>query len=827
MRPLSSLLVSLLILGCAANRSYPDFRTKAPVSEQTRGTGSEQKGLDEPGAAGEYYAMKRAGANDPQARYAAARARIEEMPRYSSVSDHTMLSARQQRFALRTTSTASSNAWTFLGPGNIGGRTRTLIIDTDNLSVMYAGAVSGGVFKTTNGGERWEPVGDVLANLTVNSLVMDPRDHNVLYAGTGEGYFREEVRGTALPLRGDGIYATRDGGVSWHRLPSTATADFQWVNDLIISRFDSRRLYAATRTGVWRSNDAGESWKRVVETNVKGGCLDLAFRTDAGTDYMFVSCGTLDQASVYRTTDATIDTPWSVVLSEVNMGRTTLAIAPSQQSTIYALSASNEEGIIHNQALLAVFRSDQNGDPGTWTARVRNTDQVYLNTLLLTNPLPATARDCGGGRDSFITMGWYCNVIAVDPLDPERVWAAGVDLFRSDNGGATWGVASYWWGDAADKSFVHADQHSILFHPQYDGTGNQTMFATNDGGVFRTNNARAAVGLGTSATCDPDYSKVAFQALNHNYGATQFYHGAVFPDGRRFIAGAQDNGSVSGTIDDGIDSWVRQAGGDGGYVAIDPTNPRIVFAESQGANILKSIDGGASFIGASKGLNDDFLFITPFTMDPNNPRALWTGGTRLWHTTDGAANWSGASTMLDGRVSAIAVAAGRSERVIAGTSTGFIYRNDDAVTGTQWTSTRPREGFVSSAAFDPGNINVAYATYAGFGGAHVWKSIDGGSTWSSMDGTGNGALPDMPVHSIAVDVTHRDRLYLGTDLGVFVSNDAGGHWLVENTGFPPVVTESVAIAQGERGLAVYAFTHGRGAWRAELSPTERRRTIRR
>lgn len=768
---------------------------------------------DQPDAAERYYAMKRSGSADPQHAYAMARARMRRMQRVSTAAES------------NTTPQASSTllSWTFLGPGNIGGRTRTLVIDPADPSLMYSGGVSGGMWKTTSGGERWEPVGDDMGNLAVNSLVMDPRDHNVLFAGTGEGYFREDVRGTGLPLRGNGIFVTGDAGMTWQQLASTATPDFQWVNDLAISANDSRRIYAGTRTGVWRSSDAGRTWKNILPTAVKGGCLDLAVRADESGDYLFASCGTFEQASVFRSKHAEGDDDWTTVLSEPDMGRTTLAIAPSRPSTIYALSASNRD-----QALLAVFRSDANGDPGSWTPRARRDDPDILSTLILTNPITATGKDCGGGSNNPIFMGWYCNTIAVDPADPERVFAAGVDLFRSDDGGSTFGLASYWWGDQATR--VHADQHKIVFHPRYDGGTNQTLFLSNDGGVYRTANARAEVARGPGVTCTPGSSAVAFTSLTHELGVTQFYHGAVFPDGKRFLGGAQDNSTLIGEVASGT-IWQSRVGGDGGYVAVDPADPQRVYAEYQYANLYRSDDGGKDFrFSARRGLEDDFLFVTPFTLDQNQSSRLWIGGRRMWRTDDRGANWRAASTKLDGQMSAVAVAPHQSDRVIAGTTTGAIYSTMAATAATatsEWTRVQPREGWVSSLNFDPVDASIIYATYAGFGGRHVWRSADNGMTWSAIDGAGDAALPDIPVHSLALDPSRRDRLYLGTDLGVFVSVDGGGHWNVEDTGFTQVVTEWVTVAQGARGPAVYAFTHGRGAWRAELAPETRRRAVRR
>ena len=802
MCPARALLLLLLVSACSQPR-----RSVVPDAA-----------LDGPDAADEYYAMKRRGSADPQRAYAIARAQMHGMQRFSTAAESTTIGDPP----------AAHLSWTFLGPGNIGGRTRTLIIDPADNDVMVSGGVSGGVWKTVNGGARWEPIGDILANLAVNSLTIDPRDHNVLYAGTGEGYFREEVRGTGLPLRGNGIFVTRDAGATWQQLPSTATPDFQWVNDLAISARDSQRIYAATRSGVWRSADGGQQWKNVLPTTVKGGCLDLLLRTDAvDGDYVYASCGTFEQATVYRNLHAETDWPWTAVLSEPGMGRTSLAIAPSKPSTIYALSASNVGDIEKNQALLAVFRSDSNGDPGTWSARVRNDDPQTLNTLLLTNVIAASNKACGGDSNSFITMGWYCNTIAVDPADPERVFAGGVDLFRSDDGGRSWGLASYWWG--SQQSFMHADQHNIVFHPRYNGTTNQTLFLTNDGGVWRTDNALARTARSADAPCDPSLSQVVFHSLAHNFGVTQFYHGAVFPDGKRFIGGAQDNSTLIGDLANGTDGWIVRVGGDGAFVAIDPADPNRVYASFQNANLFRSDDGGKEFpFSARRGLNDNFLFITPFTLDANQPSRLWIGGRFIWKTEDAGANWRQASTSLDGQVSAIAVAPHQSNFVIAGTTSGAVYWNASATSSTssaQWNRVSPREGWVSSLTFDPLDPTMIYATYAGFGGTHVWKSIDAGKSWSALEGSGAGKLPDLPVHSLAIDPLRRDHLYLGTDLGVFVSSDGGATWQVED-GLAPVVTEWVTIGQGARGPAVYAFTHGRGAWRAELARESRRRAVR-
>jgi len=795
--------------------------------------------FDEPDQAAIYQRMKRRGPSpdfDTAAAYRAAHVHRDAMPRHSTRLGGPVPRMQSTEKAPKKNFVAARalGQWEPLGPGNIGGRTRTLVIHPTQPEIMYAGGVSGGVWKTTDGGQSWTPLADRIANIAINSMAIHPTNPDVLYVGTGEGYFREIVRGTWLPLRGAGIFKTEDGGTTWSQLASTDKPAFHWVNDLIVSLKDPNRLYAATRTGVHISENGGRSWSQSLDPEVNGGCLDLALRTDLAADWLFASCGTFEQSTVYRRRIAANE-EWEAVLSEPGMGRTSLAIAPSNQSVIYALSASNypePHGPAGNsgQALHAVYRSTGAGAAGTWRVRVDRTDPVKVNTLLLTNPLGASYVECGeGDENSWTPMGWYCNVIAVDPTNPDVLWAGGVDLFRSDDGGSNWGLASYWFAKYPTRlpSYVHADQHAIVFHPDYDGVSVKTMFSATDGGIFRTDNPDSYIGQTEAAICDPGYSAVRFDDLNHGFGITQFYHGAPYPDGAGYLGGTQDNGTILGLNQWGRDGWVSVSGGDGGYVAIDPQNTNNLYVESQRFGFKRSTDGGYNFEFALNGITEerqDFLFITPFVMDPNNSARLWAGGQRLWRTENRATSWSAASTVNLGsaQVSAIAVAPGNSDFVVVGTTDGFVYRNDaalDAGSNTVWQFSRPHPGFVSSLAFDPSTPGVVYATIAGFGGPHVWRSSDGAVTWEAIDGTGSTAIPDIPVHSIVIDPANPGRLFLGTDLGVMTSNNDGRTWAVENTGFANAVTEWLALGNDEEGNPLlFAFTHGRGAWRVALNP---------
>ena len=340
--------------------------------------------------------------------------------------------------------------------------------------------------------------------------------------------------------------------------------------------------------------------------------------------------------------------------------------------------------------------------------------------MLLTNTSSAAARVCNpqGSTAMPATMGWYNNVIAVDPRDPNRVWAAGVDWFRSDDGGRNWGLAS--WANPSLPSYSHVDQHAITFHPQYDGESNQIALIGNDGGIFRTTNARAATSNGPLAPCTGGQPiQVAWTSLNRGYGVTQFYHGTPFPDGTQYLAGTQDNGTLLGSDAAGPDGWRLVFGGDGGFSAVHPTQTGTWLMESQWSQRRphdqrrhhhfgppQSRTGLDPIIASGLGPEGNYLFIPPFTHDPAS-NEVWLGGNfsiagRIVRADAGAR--CGSAMPEGGRISAIAISprtsATSSRAPIRVTSCGprTAARPVAAIT---FTTTQPRQGWVTSIAVDP------------------------------------------------------------------------------------------------------------------------------
>lgn len=479
----------------------------------------------------------------------------------------------------------SPGGWTWLGPGNIGGRTRALVVHPTTPTVMWAGSVGGGVWRTTSGGVTWAPLTDFMGSLAVSCLVLQPADpphppaSTVLYAGTGEGYYNGDA------LRGAGLFKSTDGGVTWTQLSSTANPNFYWVNRLAFSA-DGKTLLAATRNGLFRSTNGGTTWTS-LPAPVNREILDVRFHPTDNT--RCVAAGRGGEA-FYSTNGGTAWTQATGLPSVAGFGgRVELAYARANPNTLYA-SVDNNAGEVYVSA------------DGGKTFALKNTGTNYL-----------------GGQ------GWYDNTIwAGDPTNVNLVVVGGLDLYRSTNGGTTFTQISQWWQAPAS---AHADHHTIVSHPGYNGISNKAVFFGNDGGIYRANDVTAVAGTS------------GWVVLNNNYGATQFYGAAGNPTSGRIVGGTQDNGTIRFTppVGTGVNSWTTMFGGDGGFCAADPTDPNFFYGEYVYLQIHRSTNAGTSASYIYSGIGDAGSranFIAPFILDPNNPNTLLAGGQQLWRSVN-------------------------------------------------------------------------------------------------------------------------------------------------------------------------------------------------
>ena len=370
-------------------------------------------------------------------------------------------------------------------------------------------------------------------------------------------------------------------------------------------------------------------------------------------------------------------------------------------------------------------------------------------------------------------QGWYDNVIWVNPVNANDVIVGGISMFESLDGGISW--------PNNVGGGVHADHHAIVEDPRFDGVTNQTVYFGNDGGIYKLDD------LSRWSSSPP-------LAINTNLGVTQFYGAAGDVATGAIFGGTQDNGTELYTPSTKR-SWSVMVGGDGGRAAADASASGIFYGENQYLNLFRFTTDASSITPITMGLSDagrpnQTLFIAPFILDPNNSQVLLAGGEFLWRTTNPRAaspTWRGLKLSPTGAelVSAIAVAPGNSDAIWVGYDNGAVFKTINGTTAAPtWSRVLPPANpFVTAIAISRFDQNVVYIGRGEFlSGGNVLKTTDGGITWSDAAGTGATALPAAPVHDVKVDPINRSTVYAGSEVGVFVSHDAGGSWALPQDG---------------------------------------------
>ncbi len=686
----------------------------------------------------------------------------------------------------------SPTTWVSRGPQNVGGRTRSLLIDPFNTNLLFAGSVSGGIWKSTNGGTTWTPLDDFMANLNIQTMVMDPLDHQTIYAGTGE----TTDYGDSLP--GSGIFKSTDGGNTWNQL--TNTQNWQRVYRLAMQPNVSGILLAAKDDGIWRSADGGSTWSHVYTPPI-GIVNVVAFDPNNGNNA--ISCGATNGGGYYYlqflySSDGGVHWNNSSMPTQVtNFSAVEGAWGPS--SNVY-VNIGVPDGLGHYGE---VWRSTNGGVSYTRVSAQGVTDCTYNHCAIWVSPINA-------------------NIVVV----------GGVYNQRSSNGGASFGAINYAI-NLSDEP--HADTHWFVNDP----VNPNKVYVCNDGGVYRTNDI---------TTAQPGNG--SWVGLNATYQTSQYYAGAGINDGAAWplVGGTQDNGTLRVSVYDQLIPSYRAAatanqwsiGGDGGYAAIDPLSTAYMYGEYQWMEVFRSTNGGetgsASDItnGLPWGSGGRAGFISPLVMDPNDHNTLLAGGSSLWRTTTASyptPTWSairGDSTPLD-YISAIAVAKGNSNIIWVGQNDGRLQKTTNGLqSNPTWvdidnnnpgTDPLPNRSILR-IMIDPADANIVYVTLGGYSinspqPANLWRTVNGGTTWSPVVGSGTTALPMVPIWSIVRHPRNQQQLYVATDIGIYESSDYGATWSTSQQGPADVSVEELAFVTGSELLL--AATHGRGMWTADVS----------
>ena len=698
--------------------------------------------------------------------------------------------AKRADLLRKSTKQTDPAPWRAIGPLNIGGRTLALALNPMNPSTIYAGSASGGLWRSTTGGvgeQAWQPIRTGFPVLGVAAIAIAPDDSNTIYIGTGEVYgspstFPGVSVRTTRGSYGIGILKTTDGGATWAKSLDWLYNQQRGVQKIRIDPQQPSTVWAATTEGVYKSNDAGARWQLSLAVVM---ATDIAINP-LRPDTVFAACGNMGSAGygIYRTIDG--GASWQKLDLGASgpsrfLGKVQLAMAESEPNIVLA-SIGHSNGISPTATLL--LKTTDSGE--NWQAV--------------------------SDRDYSSIQGWYSHDVAINPTDPDEVWAAGQPfspLVSTDGGPnlqfaenlglfqpAT-GVESFVYPDLANW----ADYHEIVYHP----TNSEIIYFANDGGVFRTTD-----GGQTGET------------WNCRLQRTRLYNGTTssHADSGFFIGGMQDNMSAAYR---GSPMWDRIGlVADGSWTAINQSNNNIIYLSYQNLFMVRYADGGS--LG---GENARVVvppnrrtpnFIAPFVLSPADNLTIYAGTTVVHKSLNGGFSWldTNNNQPLDGNPLLSLAASHQSANVVyAGTTPvsgrARLFRTDNG--GDFWqdiTGDLP-DRFPTDIAVDPNNDRTVYVVFGGFGSSHIYKSENGGNHWQDI-GAG---VPDVPAWAVAIDPFFSRHIYLGNDLGVYFSEDAGASWQVFTDGLPDaIIAMDLSVSPVNR--AVRVAKHGNGVYERKL-----------
>ena len=681
--------------------------------------------------------------------------------------------------------------WEERGPNNVGGRTRALMIDPNNGSKLWAAGVSGGLWYNNSIASEtvnWNLVDATWASLAVSSITYDPNDTNIMYVGTGErmGNYTADGSNWYSPgvSRGLGLWKTTDGGATWSHLSSTE--NFAFINDILVkNESGSSVIYMGVggnefegtyvgrdNTGLWKSTDGGASWNRTfTEQETTGykevGSIDMDSngRIWIGTRMnSFWSGG----GEIYYSDDGSTWTQsnWrSGGLGTPN--RVLLDVADSDPNYIYALISNNS------------------GNVAQWIAKSTDGGATWSE---LTVPVDANGNPLGDGNG----QAGYSMSFAVDPTNPQVLYAGEIDMFKSSDGGSSWTQLS---GGGSGTSNMHVDQHNVQFID-----GNKVIFS-NDGGVYYSSNAGLQI---------PN--------RNEGYNVSQFYSVALHPNaGSKYVlGGTQDNGSwkVDGTT---LSNGTYLTGGDGGFAHIDQQDSNYQFLGSNYNTIYRSTNGGNSW-----SLYSDYTVNGADTGTLINPTGIDDGNKTIYANVDGntilrLTNYEQLATTSTmsinlGSQSTFFVASPYTDDVMyVGTQAGRVFKIVKASTASfsaEDISGSNISGYISSIDIGASDEQIL-VTVSNYGAESVFETYSGGGSngWRNVEGD----LPDIPVRGALYNKDNYNQVIVATDLGTWTSDDISVDnptWNPSNDGLANVRVDMLKRRSADGAMA--AGTHGRG-----------------
>jgi photosystem II stability/assembly factor-like uncharacterized protein len=663
--------------------------------------------------------------------------------------------------------------WTSIGPTNFAGRTLAIAINPINPNTIYIGTAAGGLWRSHTGGlgADWQRVTTGFPVLGVNAIAIQATDTNTIYIGTGEvyryccaigGLVLRETRGSY----GLGILKTTNCGVTWEKSLDWTCNQRRGVQCIRINPLNPYTVLAATSEGMYRSTNAGATWLPVLSALM---AQDIAINS-MDTTLVLATCGNFASAGrgVYRSTNG--GGSFSQIGGLPNFtGKAMLEMYGANPWRVYLSLADTAVGL---------------SSYGTGSLR-RSTNFGVSWTVVSNEAL-------------YGVQGWYSQFVAVHPTDSMQIVRGTMYLYKSSNGGASYYEFPY-------LAAPWADFHNYAHHP----SNPNILYIVDDGGVWRSTN------FGTT-----------YQSVNGGLLTSQFYNG--------FSCSAQDSNRALGQVQDhfgwmymGSPAWPTGAVDEAGWTAINQSNDMLMYAcERDGDSLYRSTNRGMSFFVSMSGIPayTTGAWNSPLVISKSNPNYLYFGRAIIYRSTNGGAYWNATNggASLDGNPAlSMAVAPTSQDTVFVGTVPGsgrvHVFRTTNG--GTSWanvTGDLPNR-YPIDIAVDPKDSRAIYIAFGGFDTTRLAKSTNAGLTWMHI----NSPLPNVPTTAVAIDPFNTDHVYVGNDLGVFVSTDAGSTWASFNDGlFEAVTVGDLVISPSNRSIKL--ATHSNGVFTRKLlssSPT--------
>lgn len=628
---------------------------------------------------------------------------------------------------------------------------------------LWIGAASGGLWRSTNGGNTWSnfPFFNFLS-LGVTDIAISPSNPQIIYVSTGDA---DGSIGSANNYYSIGVAKSIDGGKTWNITGfAKELADRRILTRILVNPSNPDIVILGANDGIYKTTDGGKVW---INKTSEWSVIDMDFKPGDPNTIYASTYSYSGKNYVLKSTD--YGETWKTVTLINNSFRTNLEVSPANPDNIYCLSANNS-----NNGFNEIRISSDGGETWITTADVSSVGNIL-------------GWYDGKGTD-LKGQGGYDLSLGVSPKDENLMFTGGVNIWKSTDMCQTMTLNTHWFGYYS-KPFVHADIHDLKYSPS-----GKRLYACHDGGISYTANNGA------------DWHDIS-EGLN----ITQFYRLSscdLYSD--VIVGGSQDNGT-SAILNN---EWAHIYSGDGMECLVDPTNPLRLFASLYYGSFYRSNNGGKNF---STSINRDYTkenagWVTPFVCDPSVPSTLYCGHQNVWQNISNgdASKWKKISNFGSSQVlQSLAVAPSDSKTIYAANLSELFATYDG---GTTWTSIyKSSSSGITYIAVDPINPKRIWITKSGYtSNDKVWE-FDG-EDWKNLSGN----LPNIPINTIVYQKNSPDRIYIGTDIGVFYSDYSSGYWEKYGNGLPNVIVLELEINYSSK-VMLRAASYGLGIWECEVS----------